>query len=186
MPFSHDEVVHCKKTIINKLNGNDANKFAQARVLYLYMMLHPGKKLNFMGNELAMIREWNEKRELDWDLLNNPLHNTFNKYILQLNKIYMKEGAIWELDHTYDGFKWIDCNSDNNCVFAFTRTGKQKRMLVVLNFSDKEVTINPNLDSKCKMILNTDWEMFGGNTPASYQEQIERKVPSFTGHLYSY
>lgn len=125
LPFSHDEVVHGKKTIIDKLNGSYEEKFAQARLLYLYMMTHPGKKLNFMGNELAMFREWDEKREPDWDLLKMPAHDSFHRYIGELNRMYLKRKAVWELDHTYDGFKWVDCKCNNKCVFAYTRTGKK-------------------------------------------------------------
>ena len=108
LPFSHDEVVHGKKTIIDKLNGSYEQKFAQTRLLYLYMMTHPGKKLNFMGNELAMFREWDERREPDWELLKIPAHDSFHRYIGELDRLYLKEKPLWALDHTYDGFKWVD------------------------------------------------------------------------------
>lgn len=186
LPFSHDEVVHGKKTIIDKLNGSYEDKFAQARLLYLYMMTHPGKKLNFMGNELAMFREWDEKREPDWDLLKMPAHDSFHRYILELNKQYLRKKAIWELDHTYDGFKWIDCNSDNKCVFAYTRTGTKNTVLSIFNFSNEEVTIAPKLNGKVTMSLNTDWEIFGGKTPKSIEKLLIKTIPPFTGILYDY
>ena len=186
LPFSHDEVVHGKKTIIDKLNGSYEQKFAQARLLYLYMMTHPGKKLNFMGNELAMFREWDEKREPDWELLKMPAHDSFHRYILELNKIYLKKASIWELDHAYDGFKWVDCKSDNKCVFAYTRTGKKNTVLAVFNFSDKEATIEPKLSGKVTMLLNTDWEMFGGRTAKSFKKSLVKTLPPFTGLLYTY
>ena len=186
LPFSHDEVVHGKKTIIDKLNGSYEQKFAQARLLYLYMMTHPGKKLNFMGNELAMFREWNEKREPDWELLKMPAHDSFHRYILELNKIYLKKAALWELDHTYDGFKWVDCKSDNKCVFAYTRTGKKNTVLAVFNFSDKEAKIEPELSGKVTMLLNTDWELFGGQTAKSALKTLVKTIPPFTGLLYSH
>lgn len=186
LPFSHDEVVHSKKTIIDKLNGSYEQKFAQARLLYLYMMTHPGKKLNFMGNELAMFREWNEKREPDWELLKMPAHDSFHRYILELNKIYLKKAALWELDHTYDGFKWVDCKSDNKCVFAYTRTGKKNTVLAVFNFSDKEAKIEPELSGKVTMLLNTDWELFGGQTAKSALKTLVKTIPPFTGLLYSH
>lgn len=172
LPFSHDEVVHGKKTIIDKLNGTYMDKFAQARLLYLYMMTHPGKKLNFMGNELAMFREWDEKREPDWDLLQMPTHDSFHRYIKDLNNIYLKKKAIWKLDHTYDGFKWLDCNSDNKCVFGYTRTDGTQTILAFFNFSDKEAYISPELNGKMRMLLNTDWEPFGGQTPKSYKTSL--------------
>ena len=89
LPFSHDEVVHGKGTIINKLNGSIEQKFAQARLLYLYMMTHPGKKLNFMGNELATFFEWDEKKELDWEVLKTDSHDSFHKYFQKLNTLYL-------------------------------------------------------------------------------------------------
>lgn len=186
LPFSHDEVVHGKKTIIDKLNGSYEDKFAQARLLYLYMMTHPGKKLNFMGNELAMFREWDEKRELDWNLLRMPAHDAFHCYISQLNHLYLKEQAIWELDHTYDGFKWVDCRSDNKCVIAYTRTGKMNSVFVILNFSDKEASIAPKLDGNVALLLNTDWEAFGGKTIKSIKSTIPKTISPFTGLLFAY
>lgn len=186
LPFSHDEVVHGKKTIIDKLNGTYEQKFAQARLLYLYMMTHPGKKLNFMGNELAMFREWDEKREPDWDLLKMPTHDSFHRYILELNKIYLKKTAIWKLDHTYDGFKWVDCKSDNKCVFGYIRTAGKQTLLALFNFSDKEAFILPKLDKKVSMLLNTDWQEFGGNTVKSLKRSLPQTIPAFTGILFTY
>lgn len=186
LPFSHDEVVHGKKTIIDKLSGNYEDKFAQARLLYLYMMTHPGKKLNFMGNELAMFREWDEKREADWELLKMPAHDAFFHYMTQLNGLYLQKGAIWELDHTYDGFKWVDCKSDNKCVFGYTRTGKKNTILAVFNFSDREAVVAPELDGKVTMLLNTDWEPFGGKTVKSSKRSLAKTLPPFSGILYSY
>lgn len=185
LPFSHDEVVHGKKTIIDKLNGSYEQKFAQAKLLYLYMMTHPGKKLNFMGNELAMFREWDEKRELDWGLLKIPAHDAFHHFIRELNGLYLKEKALWELDHTYDGFKWVDCKSENKCVFGYTRTNGKQTLLIIFNFSDKEASIDPKLNGKLTMILNTDWELFGGQTAKSMKKSIPEKVPPFTGLLYT-
>ena len=186
LPFSHDEVVHGKKTIIDKLNGSYEDKFAQARLLYLYMMTHPGKKLNFMGNELAMFREWDEKREPDWDLLKLPAHDSFHCYIRELNSLYLKKKAIWKLDHTYDGFKWVDCKSDNKCVFGYTRTDGKQTLLALFNFSDKETAIASELAGKVTMLLNTDWKMYGGNKAKSHKRTVAKTIPPFTGILYSY
>lgn len=184
LPFSHDEVVHGKKTIIDKLYGSYEQKFAQARILYLYMITHPGKKLNFMGNELAMFREWDEKRETDWQLLNLPAHDSFHRYIRKLNQLYLKKKTIWVLDHTYDGFKWIDCKSDNKCVFGYTRTDGEKTILVIFNFSDTEADIALELDGSATMLLHTDWEVFGGKTRRSMKKYIEKQLPPYCGVLY--
>ena len=184
LPFSHDEVVHGKKTIIDKLHGSYEQKFAQARLLYLYMMTHPGKKLNFMGNELAMFREWDERREPDWDLLNMPAHDSFHRYIEELNRLYLSKKVIWSLDHTYDGFKWVDCKSDNQCVFCYTRTDGKQTLMAIFNFSDKEVTITPELDGNVTMLLNTDWECFGGGTPKKRHNKLSVKIPPLSGLVY--
>lgn len=181
LPFSHDEVVHGKKTIIDKLNGSYEQKFAQARLLYLYMMTHPGKKLNFMGNEIAMFREWDERRELDWDLLNMPAHDSFHRYIGELNRLYLKKKAIWAQDHTYDGFKWVDCKSDNKCVFGYIRTDGTQTLLALFNFSDKDAGIAPELDASATMLLHTNWDVFGGNTCSCTKESI---LPPYCGVLY--
>ena len=182
LPFSHDEVVHCKKTIIDKINGTYEQKFAQARLLYLYMMTHPGKKLNFMGNELAMFREWDESREPDWDILKKPEHNSFHKYILELNNVYLNNPALWELDHTYDGFKWVDCKTDNKCVFAYTRTDGNDTVLAVFNFSDREATISIDTAKKYRVLLHTNWEEYGGATPKALTP-LPDIIPPFTGIL---
>lgn len=178
-------MVHGKKTIIDKLNGSYEQKFAQARLLYLYMMTHPGKKLNFMGNELAMFREWDECREPDWELLKMPAHDSFHRYIGELNRLYLKKKPIWTLDHTYDGFKWVDCKSDNKCVFGYTRTDGKQTLLALFNFSDKKAVIAPNLDGKVTMLLNTDWEPFGGNTKRRNCKEILETLPAFGGMLFS-
>lgn len=185
LPFSHDEVVHGKKTIIDKLSGSYEQKFAQARLLYLYMMTHPGKKLNFMGNELAMFREWDERREPDWELLKMPAHDFFHRYIGELNRLYLKKKAIWALDHTYDGFKWVDCKSDNKCVFGYTRTDGKQTLLAIFNFSDREAALAPELDGKATMLLNTDWEPFGGKTKRLMRKRIPSSIPAFCGMVFS-
>ena len=184
LPFSHDEVVHGKKTIIDKLYGSYEEKFAQARLLYLYMMTHPGKKLNFMGNELAMFREWDEKREPDWDLLKMPAHDSFLYYMTNLNRLYQKKSALWEEDHSYDGFKWVNLKSDNPCVFAYTRTGKKNKILVILNFSDLEATISPDIEAKTTLLLSTDWEAYGGKTKKSLKRLLPKTISPYTGLLF--
>ncbi len=180
LPFSHDEVVHGKKTIIDKLYGGYEEKFAQLRLLYMYMMTHPGKKLNFMGNELAMFREWDEKREPDWELLDIPEHAAFNRFMKDLNEKYNTESALWKLDHTYDGFKWADSGSGKS-VFAYTRTDGKTTILTVLNFSDREQTVDSDVVSGAFVMLNTDWDIFGGNTETSSGIAMDDTIPPYTG-----
>ena len=125
LPFSHDEVVHGKATILQKMFGDYDMKFPQARALYMYMYAHPGKKLNFMGNELGHFREWDEKRELDWNLLEYPAHRDFHRFMRDLNHFYLEHPAFFEGDYDPDGFRWIECgasgNSTDRCVYAFRR-----------------------------------------------------------------
>ncbi|MBQ8143461.1 MAG: 1,4-alpha-glucan branching protein GlgB [Butyricicoccus sp.] len=184
LPFSHDEVVHGKKTIIDKLHGSYEDKFRQARLLYLYMMTHPGKKLNFMGSELAMFREWDERREPDWDLLKMPAHDSFHRYIGELNRLYLRKKAFWALDHTYDGFKWADCKSDNKSVFGYTRTDNRETVAALFNFSDRAAAIDPDLTGRVTMLLHTDWEPFGGSTPRSAKRTLVKTLPPYSGVLY--
>ncbi len=133
-----------------------------------------------------MFREWDEKREPDWDLLKMPAHNSFHRYVGELNSVYLKRKAVWEFDHTYDGFKWVDCRGDNKCVFAYTRAGKGDSVLVILNFSDKEASIAPELDGRVTLLLNTDWELFGGKTKKTIKRAVPKTILPFTGLLFTY
>ena len=139
LPLSHDEVVHGKKTILGRLQGSRSEQFAQLKLLYMLMYTHPGKKLSFMGNELAMSREWDEGRELDWDLQKDPDHCNFHRYMAELNRVYLEESPLWEQDYMPDGIQWEDSVSDDPCVFAFLRIGHTSRLLILLNFSDRTV-----------------------------------------------
>lgn len=165
LPLSHDEVVHGKATIIQKMNGTYTEKFEQARLLYMYMIAHPGKKLNFMGNEIAHMREWDEKKEMDWNLLDYPQHNAFYHFMRELNKIYMTYPAFYQLDYERDGFEWIDCNNKKNSVYVFIRKAKNQTILAVFNFenvdlSDYELKIQSK--KQAILLLHSNWECFGG------------------------
>ena len=141
LPLSHDEVVHGKAAILQKMYGDYEMKFSQARAFYMYMYAHPGKKLNFMGNELGHFREWDEKRELDWNLLEYPSHQEFREFMKALNRFYLEHPAFSAEDYTQEGFRWIECSASEQCVYAFERTGGKERIAAVFNFSDKEQEI---------------------------------------------
>ena len=134
----NDEVVHGKATILNKMNGKYENKFPQARAMYLYMMVHPGKKLNFMGNEIGQFREWDEKREQDWSLRNYPAHDAFYTYIAELNQTYLTHSALWSDDYNRDGFAWLDCHQEERCVYIIERRSKEETLIAAFNFSRQE------------------------------------------------
>ena len=133
LPLSHDEVVHGKGTIVNKMYGSDEDRIKQARALYLYMMIHPGKKLNFMGNELAQKREWDEKREQDFMLLGDPVHNDFHEYIKALNHLYLSNPAFYEEDYDTHGFEWADCAQEQRLIYSIIRRSSEETILAVFN-----------------------------------------------------
>lgn len=137
LPFSHDEVVHGKGTIIQKMYGEYEEKFSQLRALYMYMYAHPGKKLNFMGNEIAQFREWDEKREQDWEILKYPKHEFFHNFMIALNQAYQKNPALWQKDYESEGFQWLDCHQEDKGIYAFERRGGGQRILALFHFSDQ-------------------------------------------------
>lgn len=165
LPLSHDETVHGKASIIQKMYGDYDIKFPQARALYLYMMCHPGKKLNFMGNEIAQFREWDEKREQDWSLLNYPLHNSFHNYMIKLNEMYLSNPALYENDYGPDGFKWLDCNNTDECVYSFVRKSKSQQILALFNFSDHYVdySLDMNDTRELELLIDSNLKEYGGN-----------------------
>ena len=135
LPFSHDESVHGKATIVDKMWGTYEQKFSQARMLYTYMYTHPGKKLNFMGNEIGHLREFDEKEPMDWFLLKYPIHDSFKQFMKDLNNIYVNESILYENDFDYNYFEWIDADNANENLFSFIRKGKEETIIVVLNMS---------------------------------------------------
>ena len=175
LPLSHDEVVHGKATIMQKMNGEYDVKFPQARAFYMYMYAHPGKKLNFMGNEFGHMREWDEKREMDWDLLKYPVHDAFHRFMKELNHLYLETPALWEKDYETEGFKWIDCQQEEKCIYAFERNGGGQKIIAVFNFSDKvqkEFAMEVP-DGTWQVILNSEEECFGGTIKEKEKRIIE-------------
>lgn len=189
LPFSHDETVHGKCTILQKMFGEYEMKFPQGRLLYMYMMTHPGKKLNFMGNEIGQLREWDEKREQDWDILKYPIHDSFHKYIQKLNKIYIDNPALWEEDYDENGFEWIDCHSESECLYSYIRRSPKQNIVVALNFSGvaQNYTLDLKKNGKYRVLLNSDYDIYGGNTPVSRKQlstvskKLNLELPAFSG-----
>ena len=164
MPLSHDEVVHGKATIMQKMHGLYGEKFQQARAMYLYMYAHPGKKLNFMGNEIGQLREWDETREQDWDMLKYPMHDSFALFMRELSNIYLSTPALYERDHEYGGFSWIDCEQKGDCAYAFNRWGESDRLIALFNFSYEEKVYALELDSDFETLIDSDWDKYSGNS----------------------
>ncbi len=165
LPFSHDENVHGKATILQKMNGQYDDKFPQGKALYLYMYMHPGKKLNFMGGEIGQLREWDESREQDWDILKFPKHDSFRVFMKTLNGLYLTHSAFFEQDYQNNGFRWIDCDNTENCIYAIERKSSKETLIALFNLSDTEKEYSIEGFGKSTVLLNTDWNKFGGDTP---------------------
>lgn len=165
LPLSHDEVVHGKATILQKMNGQYEKKFPQARILYMYMYAHPGKKLNFMGNEIGQLREWDEKRQQDWNLLDFPVHREFHRFMMDLNHIYLQHLALSEKDYDPDGFRWLDCHQAERCIYAFERIGSSERIIAVFNFSNCEqiYQLKVRNSQTVQVLLSSNWVIYGGD-----------------------
>ena len=165
--FSHDEVVHGKSSMLGKMPGMREQKFANLRLTYAFTMMHPGKKLLFMGQDLAEFDEWNEDRAAQWGLLEYPGHRGVNKLVKALNALYKENKALYELDEEPEGFEWINNISANDCTLSFARKGHKETdtLLVIANFSgiEKEITTGVPIPGKYKEILNTDAKEFDGS-----------------------
>ena len=184
LPFSHDEVVHGKATIMQKMNGQYDEKFPQVRALYMYMYTHPGKKLNFMGNEIGQLREWDETREQDWDILKYPVHDAFHRYMMELNKLYLEHSALWEKDFDNDGFMWIDCHEEGRCIYAYERRSSTERLVIVCKFTntpEENYYCHVEGASGLKLLLASDADCFDG--PVHYDEDESVKVVDNTAEI---
>ena len=184
LSFSHDEVALGRRSIIDKLYGTYEERLAQLRLLYLYMYTHPGKKLNFMGNELAMFREWDVRREVDWNLCQVPVHGAFQKYMTELCRLYQKKPAMHQKDYDRSGFAWLDCGTWDPCVFGIARNTDGHYMVALFNFSDHEVDCKVRYDGDVKILLHTDWESYGGKTKKKILKALPDKIPAYSGMLF--
>lgn len=168
LPLSHDEVVHGKKSLLDKMPGDYWKKFAGLRAFYAYWMSHPGKKLLFMGGEFGQFIEWRFAEALDWLLLKYPLHAKLQQFVKTLNQCYLEHPEFWQIDYDWKGFEWISCDDTDNSVIAFIRRGREagREMIVVCNFTPvvrRDYRIGINQAGTYQEILNSDDEQFGGS-----------------------
>lgn len=168
LPLSHDEVVHGKRSLLNKMPGDYGQKFSGLKGLYTYLICSPGKKLTFMGGDIAQFIEWREDRELDWFLLDYEMHRKLQFFVQQLNRIYLREKALWENDRDWSGFEWIDVHNHEQGILVFCRKGQgpQDRLVVLINFQPRSYLryrIGVEEALGYREILNTDAEDFGGS-----------------------
>jgi 1,4-alpha-glucan branching enzyme len=198
LPLSHDEVVYGKCSLINKMPSYIDDKFANLRAYLAYMYAHPGKKLMFMGAEIGQYNEWNEDKELDWEVLENELNKKHKEFVKSLNSFYRKEPTLWELDTSWDGFDWVRLDDSSNNIISFFRIDKNgNNMLIVCNFSSN-IQYNYSIGVPEKgvytEVFSTDKEEFGGkglsngklNAKKGEKYYLELTIPAFsTIYLYN-
>lgn len=189
LPLSHDEVVHLKCSMVNKMPGYKSDKYANLRAGYTYMFGHCGKKLLFMGQDFGQEREWSEARELDWFLLSEKENIGLMNYVKELLKMYRKYPALYEFDNNWDGFEWMNADDADNSVYSFVRKSSKGKnnLLFVLNMTPvkrEEYQVALPKAGKYKLLLNSDAECFGGNG-VPVKEQFQAKKKEYHFHNYS-
>nr|WP_281098777.1 1,4-alpha-glucan branching protein GlgB [Halobacteroides halobius] len=204
LSLSHDEVVHLKKSMLEKMPGDKWQKFANLRLFYSYMYAHPGKKLLFMGGEFGQWSEWNATESLDWHLLNYKPHQKLLKFVRDLNAIYQQNNALWEVDFDPQGFEWLDCNNHQKSIFSFIRKNKKENEIIVCVFNFRPVVrenykLGVPQAGTYNEILNTDSKIYGGQNIGNlgklksepiecYQrkESINITLPPLSGLYFKY
>ncbi len=178
LPFSHDEVVHMKEAMLSKMPGDDWQKFANLRLLYLYMYTHPGKNLLFMGSEFGQWSEWSESRSLDWHLLEWEKHHGLQLLVKDLNGINNKEKALHEVDFDSRGFEWIDISDADNSIISFVRRAKDPEdfVIVIMNFTPSVhygYKIGVPHAGEYEILINSDSEFYGGSNTGDHKIHAE-------------
>jgi len=170
LPFSHDEVVHGKSSLLNKMPGDEWQRFANLRLLYTYMFTYPGKKLLFMGCEFAQGTEWNHDKALDWYVLQYPNHAGIKKLVSDLNHLYKQQKALHQYDFDHNGFEWVDCNDTDQSVLSYIRKSDTEFVVVVLNFTPvvrQNYRIGVPETGEYEIILNSDSSFYDGSNSGS-------------------
>ena len=166
LPFSHDEVVHGKQSMLNKMPGDEWQRFANLRALYTYMFCHPGKKLLFMGTEFGQGQEWNSTRILDWYVLEYPYHQGVQRLVKHLNQLYKDLPALHHYEFEWRGFEWIDCNDADNSVLSFVRRSDDQFVVVVVNLTPQPhhgYRIGVPQAGEYREIFNSDSVFYAGS-----------------------
>ena len=184
MPLSHDEVVHGKASLIYKMKGDEWQKFANLRALYVYMFTHPGAKLLFMGDEFGQTNEWNFRKSLDWHLLDFPVHKGLQAAVKDLNHLYRNETAFYESQFSPEGFEWVEADDADNSVYIYLRKGKKEKdvLMVILNLTPRvlDYKIGVDAESHWEIIFNSDDKKYAGSgvEPDIFREETEE----YKGH----
>jgi 1,4-alpha-glucan branching enzyme len=176
LPFSHDEVVHGKGSMLNKMPGDEWQKHANLRALYAYMYTHPGKKLLFMGTEFGQGNEWNSENTLDWYVLDFPLHQGLKRLVTDLNRLYRESPALYSQEFDSQGFEWIDCSDAMNSILSYLRWGNNgDHMVVVLNLTPvlrQNYRVGVPDSGEYIEVLNSDSEYYGGSNQGNGLEPL--------------
>ncbi|OUC06173.1 1,4-alpha-glucan branching protein, partial [Litorilinea aerophila] len=182
LPLSHDEVVHLKRSLLDKMPGDAWQKFANLRSLYAYMTAHPGKMLLFMGGEFGQWAEWSEAKSLDWHLLEHPPHQQLQRFVADLNHLYRAEPALHQVDFSWEGFDWIDFNDAEHSVISFVRRARdpQDLVVVVCNFTPvprHDYRVGLPMLGTYREILNSDWTQYGGSGVGNPEPIVAEAMP---------
>lgn len=173
--LSHDEVVHEKRSLLSKMPGDVWQKFANLRLILSYMICQPGKKLLFMGGEIGQWNEWNCKGEIEWFLLQFPVHHGLQTMVKDLNHLYLHNGCLWERDFDHTGFEWVDFSDESNCVLSYLRKGSQGQFLCIHNFTPNYVSdyyVRLRNVSYAEEVFNTDAERYGGSGKINHYPKV--------------
>ena len=189
--ISHDEVVHGKKSLLDKMYGSYDEKFSSMRAFLTYMMTMPGKKMTFMGTEFAQFREWDYENQLEWFMLDYPRHKEMQTFVSELNNFYLENKALWEIDTSWDGYSWINANDGDHNIISYKRKGiDSSELIIVINFSPvtrEEYWLNVDSPGRYKEILSSDEIRFGGkgllNTAVFKTEKYQKQSGEIQNYL---
>ncbi len=184
LPLSHDEVVHLKKSVVEKMPGDAWHKFANLRLLYGFMFGHPGKKLNFMTNDIAQFREWNSEAEMDWEVLDSEENRKLHDFFRELNRIYVEEPALHEDDFDSTGFQWVDFSNSDESIISFVRYNLDRSKMLLFTFNmtpvvRKNYVLGVPSKGFYREILNSDSEKFGGSNEGNLGGVYSEEIPRF-------
>jgi 1,4-alpha-glucan branching enzyme len=188
LPFSHDEVVHGKRSLLYRMPGDEWQRFANLRLLYTYMWMYPGKKLLFMGCEFGQGDEWNDATQLDWYVLEYPKHRGVQQLVADLNALYRDSSALYGFDFEWQGFEWVDCHDSAQSVLAFLRKSDDEIVIVVLNFTPvvrEGYRIGVPEPGRYEEIMNSDSEFYGGSNVGNGANPIWTEEISWMGRPHS-
>ncbi|MEX0273106.1 MAG: alpha amylase C-terminal domain-containing protein, partial [Flavobacteriaceae bacterium] len=180
LPFSHDEVVYGKKSLLYRMPGDEWQRFANLRLLFGYMFAHPGTKLMFMGGEFGQSGEWNFQQSLDWHLTQYPVHSGVQKLVSDLNKLYKSQPALYEKQFSPEGFEWVEWNDAENSVLSFVRKGHDPKndLMVVCNFTPvprEKYRLGVSKTDTYKLLFNSDDAQYGGSGTGQKTAKASKK-----------